>query len=178
MGKKTAILALSLCLVFALTACDWFEEDEDEIGGEGVFVGNQALDFTETDTNGSTVSLSQFRGKVILLTFSTMWCEPCKREAGTLQEMYQDYREQGFDIVQVIYEDESGQPSDINDINRWKDEYGLTFTIVNDPDSSTVDNYQISAVPLNLLIDREFVIRYRNEGFNEEAMTALIEDLL
>jgi peroxiredoxin len=144
----------------------------------GVYISNIATNFTETDSQGNEISLESFRGNVILLNFSTMWCGFCRAETPELENLYNTYKEQGLVILQCIYQDEDGNPSNLSDLARWINEFGMTFTVFNDPDRSTVNLYNFNAVPFNLVIDRDLIIRYRDSGFYPDLIQQVIVDLL
>ncbi|MFC2141275.1 peroxiredoxin family protein [Acidobacteriota bacterium] len=144
----------------------------------GVLIGNEAPNFSEPNSQGNLFTLSSLRGKVILLNFTTMWCGPCRQEAADLMPLYAQYNAQGLEIVVCLLEDEDQNPTDLNDLNVWIDEYGFTFPVIHDPDSSTENTYQIVNVPTNIIIDRDFVIRYRQEGYRPTEIADWITDLL
>ncbi|MCP5107797.1 MAG: TlpA family protein disulfide reductase [bacterium] len=145
---------------------------------EGVRVGNIAITFTEIDTNGNSFSLDSLKGKVIFLNFSAMWCGPCRQEAPQLNEIYNTYHERGLEIIQCIYQDEDGNPSTIDDINRWLQEFGCPYTVINDPDRSSVDTYNFGSIPYNIIIDRDFIIRYVMAGFDHDEVVQKINQYL
>ena len=144
----------------------------------GIYINNIATSFTEIDSQGNEITLESFRGNVILLTFSTMWCGPCRAEAPELVNLYNTLKERGLVIVQCIFQNEGGNPADLSDLARWLNEFGMTFTVFNDPDMSTVNLYNFNAVPFNIVIDRDFIIRYRDSGFYPGGLQTIIEDLL
>lgn len=144
----------------------------------GVRVGDTAPNFTETDVQGNSFTLESFRGRVIMLNFSTMWCSPCRAETPELLEIYNTYKERGFEIVQCIYQDEDSYPSDQSDLNRWLDEFQVTYTLIGDPDRSTVATYDFDSIPFNVIIDRDFVIQYVRSGFDRYMVEQKIEELL
>lgn len=144
----------------------------------GVYIGNIATNFMETDSQGNEIILESSRGNVILLTFSTMWCSPCRAEAPELVNLYNTYKERGLVILQCIFQDEDGNPSDLSDLARWLNEFGMTFIVFNDPDRSTVNLYNFNAIPFNIVIDRDFIIRYRESGFYPDEIIQVIESLM
>jgi peroxiredoxin len=178
--KKVLVLLAAVTLVLSfLSSCKKSSEVKDDTGTTvGVRVGNIAATFTETDANGNPFSLDSLTGKVILLNFSTMWCGPCRQEASHLMSIYNTYKERGLEIIQCIYQDEDGNPSDQSDINRWIQEYSITYTVCTDPDRSSVDTYNFNAIPFNVIIDRDFIIRYVAEGFDHNTVIRIIEQYL
>lgn len=179
--RPVAILPLSLLLgmTVLLVSCKKSSAiDDDPPSNVGVRVGNVAKNFSETDSNNQPIALESFRGKVILLEFSAMWCSPCRGEASQLMHLYNSYKARGFELLQCVYQDEDRNPADLNDLLRWIQEYKITFHVFNDPNYSTVNAYELSAIPLNIVIDKDLVIRYRSEGFDSAAIARVIEQLL
>ncbi len=181
MKKLFSLLLAVVILTAGISSCKKSSEIDNGNGNVddgSVKVGNVAPGFTEKDTGNNDFSLESLRGKVILLSFSTMWCGPCQLEASQLGNLYFQYKERGLEIVQVIPEDEGGDGADMTDINRWADKYILTFTVVSDPDFSSTDVYTQGAFPTNVIIDRNFVIRYWGEGFDHDTIIQKIEQYL
>ncbi len=182
MLKKVLIILITFTLILFFVNCknnsstENLNEDQELTEGNGF--NNIAFDFTEKDENGKDFTLSSFKGKIILLVFSTEWCGPCNSEASKLESLYAKYKARGFEIVQVMFQNMDGNPSDKEDLKRWIDTYKLSFKVLNDPDSSTVNKYNVSSIPLNLIIDKNFVIKYRATGFYETAIENKINDLL
>jgi peroxiredoxin len=135
----------------------------------GTKFGDLAVNFTAKDQNDNDVSLYDYSGKVILVDMSADWCGPCRSEASHLENLYDEYKQRGFQIITTLI---SGDPSD------WAKEYGLSFPVLDDHNESIWDQYGEGYVPLNLVIDREKVIRYKEAGYDEAAIKAVIEKYL
>ena len=178
--KKITILFVILFIILSVLSSCKKSSEVDQQGNPvvGVYTGNIAADFTEINSQGNAITLESFRGKVILLTFSAMWCSPCRLEAPDLVDLYNTYKERGLEIVQCIYQDEDSNLADLSDLGRWINEFGMTFTVFNDPNLSTFHLYQVNAIPLNVIIDREFIIRNRFTGYFAARLRRSIEDLL
>jgi peroxiredoxin len=179
MKKIIILLVIMLMILSVLSSCKK-SGGVDQPGNPvlGVYIGNIATNFSETNPQGNEITLESFRGNVILLNFSAMWCGPCRAEAPELVNLYNSLKERGLEIVQCIYQDEDGNPSDLSDLARWIDEFGMIFTVFNDPDRSTANLYNFDAIPFNVIIDRDFIIRHRIEGYDPGEMRRYIEDLL
>ena len=132
-------------------------------------VGDTATNFSAKDQNGQDVSLSDFSGKVILFEFSADWCGHCCDEAPHLEELYNEYKDRGFQAITLLVD---GTPS------FWAKTYALTFPVLDDENETIWDVYGEGYVPLNIIVDRNFVIRYKQAGFNESAIRAKIERYL
>jgi peroxiredoxin len=135
----------------------------------GDTVGDTATDFTAKDQNNQDVSLYDYFGKVILFDFSADWCGPCRDEAPPLEELYNEYKDRGFQVITLLI---SGSPSD------WAQTYNLTFPVLDDNNETIWDIYGEGYVPLNIIVDRNFVIRYKEAGFDENEIRAIIEQYL
>jgi len=132
-------------------------------------VGDTAADFTAKDQNNQDVSLYDYFGKVILFDFSADWCGPCRDEAPHLEVLYNEYKSRGFQVITLLT---SGSPSD------WAQTYNLTFPVLDDNNQTIWDIYGEGYVPLNIVVDRNCVIRYKQSGFDENAIRAIIEQYL
>ncbi len=128
-----------------------------------------AADFTAKDQNNQNISLYDFFGKVILLDFSADWCGPCREEATHLDSLNDEYKDRGFQIITLLI---SGSPSD------WAEEYDLTIPVVDDNGRIIWDIFGEESVPLNVLIDHNCTIRYKEAGYNESKIKELIKKYL
>jgi peroxiredoxin len=132
-------------------------------------VGDTAPDFTAKDQNDQDVSLYDFSGKVILFNFSADWCGPCQAEAPHLETLYNEYKDRGFQVITLLL---SGPPY------TWAQTYNLTFPVLDDTSESIWDGYGEGYIPLNIIVDRNNVIRYKKVGFYESEIRAIIEQYL
>ena len=132
-------------------------------------VGDTAADFTAKDQNNEDVSLYDYSSKVILFNFSADWCGPCQAEAPHLETIYNEYKDRGFQVITLLI---SGDPS------TWAQTYNLTFPVLDDNNQTIWDAYGEGYIPLNIVVDRNFVIRYKQSGFDENAIRAIIEQYL
>jgi peroxiredoxin len=173
MKQMMSYLLVTVLIFSALSSCKKSVEID-----VGIRVGNEALDFSEENSQGNLFTLSSLKGKVILLNFTTMWCTGCLQEAPELMPLYNEFKGRGLEIVVCLLEDMDRNPTDLSDLKVWIDEYGYTFPFIHDPDSSTENAYQIDAVPTNIVIDRDFVIRYRGTGYRPPDIREAITDLL
>lgn len=156
MKKSPFVLfAFIIILLFTIEMCKDSTPTEPESEPEptpelGTKVGNLAVNFTVKDQNSKDVSLYDFSGKVILVNMSADWCGPCRNEATHLKAPYDEYKQRGFQIITVLTSD---------DPSVWAQEYQLTFQVLDYNNEAIWDQYGEGYVPLNLVLDRENVIR-------------------
>jgi thiol-disulfide isomerase/thioredoxin len=78
----------------------------DSPAGDAGKAGEPAPDLTLKDLNGNDVSLSDFKGKVVLVNFWATWCDPCRAEIPWLIELQHKYADKGFVILGIALDDE------------------------------------------------------------------------
>jgi len=122
-------------------------------------IGEPAPDFTLPNLDGQKVRLSQFRGKVVVLTFFASWCNPCQHDMPVLQKL-QDQSGGRLAVMGVNYQDA------INDTRRMVRDLHVTFpTLVEDAANNPVAKvYDVHAMPDTLFIDTSGVVRDRLWG--------------
>jgi cytochrome c biogenesis protein CcmG, thiol:disulfide interchange protein DsbE len=145
-----------------------------------VRVGKEAPGFNAVDvasSDGTLRTLSDYRGKVVLLNVWATWCGPCKQEMPSMERLHQAYRKQGLSVVAVSVDAHDMEPA----IRQFADNYQLTFDILYDRSEIFRTVYSYNAVPETYIIDRGGIIRRRWLGaddWNSEANRRFIEQLL
>ena len=136
-------------------------------------LGSPAPDFTLQSADGSTVRLADLKGKPVFINFWATWCGPCREEMPAMQELYEQYRDQGLVILAVDMEE------DVRLVRRWIDQGGYTFTFVLDSDGEQVKRYNVNASPTSYFVGRDGVIRDLKLGaLSRDEMRAKVEKLL
>ena len=99
--------------------------------------GDPAPDFTLTSDSGEPVTLSELRGRPVILYFYPKDDTPgCTTQACGLQDISQELRKRGAVVLGVSRDDEASH-------RRFKEKYGLQFTLLSDPDASVADRYGV-----------------------------------
>ena len=120
-----------------------------------------APEFELPGLDGSTVRLSDYRGKVVLLNFWYTGCAPCREETPALQAANRELAGQGLQIIGVnVRLNERAGPDGEADIRKFVDEFGVTYPIALDVESKADRAYQIYVLPTSVMIDRDGQIRY------------------
>ena len=120
----------------------------------------KAPDFLLSDLEGNIFDLSAFSGQVIMLTFWGTWCGPCRREIPDFIKLYDEYNDEGLEIIGVAVQSGTSE-----NIKRFSDYYKINYTILTDieryesyrtfHDYGTVTGVGTRAVPTTFLIDRD-----------------------
>ena len=134
------------------------------------------LDFTLPDLQGNAVRLSDLRGKVVLINFWATWCYPCRTEMPSLEALYQDYWDQGFEILAIAI-DVQGKAVVVPFVEAFK----LTFPVLLAPHNDVGTRLQVSGIPTSYLLDKHGRIATREVGprdWNSQKMRRLLDQLL
>lgn len=111
-----------------------------------------AMDFTVYDVDGNAVSLSDFRGKPVVVNFWASWCGPCKSEMPEFETMYQEYSE-NIHFLMVNMTD--GYSETLDKATKFIEENGYTFPVYFDTDSDAATTYSVYSIPATYFIDEE-----------------------
>lgn len=131
-----------------------------------------APDFTLTDLEGNTVSLSDYRGQNVYINFWASWCGPCKLEMPDIEEIHREYQDKDL-VVLTINVGESQ-----NVVEKYIDNNGFSFTVLLDPDMTASKLYKVNSIPVSFFIDKEGKIRSQRVGLlTKEQMLSYIEKL-
>ncbi|HZU22459.1 MAG TPA: TlpA disulfide reductase family protein, partial [Terriglobales bacterium] len=112
-------------------------------------IGKTAPNFQLTTLDGKQVSLTDFRGKAVLLNFWATWCGPCRIEMPWFVDLQKKYAPQGFEIVGVAMDD-SGEKA----IKEFTQQVGTNYTILLGKDAIG-DAYGVEGMPTSFFIARD-----------------------
>ena len=139
----------------------------------GLAEGNRAPAFTIETLDEEVLALADLRGRVVLLNFWGTWCGPCRREMPTFEKAYGEWRERGFEILAIAYNDtEEAMAS-------FSAEFDLSFPLALDSSGEINDAYGIQTRPSSYLLDRNGVILARHFGImTESQLSELLSDAM
>jgi peroxiredoxin len=144
------IIGLCLCgAIVAKAACDPHAK-----------VAN--LNFTFKDLEGKPVTLSDYKGKVILLDFWATWCPPCRKEIPGFVDLYNTYKSRGLVVVGVSMDD----ADDLADVKRFATQIKMNYPILlgYGRDDDLKPAFGELPLPTSFIIARDGRICARHDG--------------
>ncbi len=121
--------------------------------------GQQAPDFALKSSTGENMRLSEYRGDVVMINFWATWCGPCRQEMPLLDELYTRYQRVGFNLLGVNIDDDSSRAM------KMVDELGVSFPVLFDARKEVSKLYEVNAMPVTVLVDREGNVRHVHHGY-------------
>ena len=152
--KKQLFIALGIIVLGLASGPDrgW------SMGGRVPAVGMPAADFKLVDLEGTVRSLSDYKGKVVLLNFWATWCKPCTTEMPAMQAAYEQLKDRGLVVVAVNeLEDEARVRQHIK-------EYGHTFPVLLDRKNEVANLYGVFGLPVSVFIDGDGAVQEYVKG--------------
>ena len=122
-------------------------------------MGLKAPEFTLLDKNGTSIKLSQFKGKTVFLHFWASWCKECKDELPAIQALYNRRKaDPAFVFLSVVYREDPAKTRDYIRVNNYD------IPVFTDPEARTARTYGVSGVPETFIIDPEGILQKRVIG--------------
>lgn len=142
-------------------------------------VGHPAPDFSLAmlwpDSSKSALSLSNFKGKPVVLNFWASWCAPCKEEAPLLENTWKQMRAQGKDVVTLGIDFQDSKNDSLNFLQL----YSITYPIVLDADGSVASKYGVISLPQTIFINRNgTVISKVSRELTAQTLSSGIQSIL
>lgn len=148
------LLILTGAVVFALISN--FSKGDSKVVKEGEQAPNFQLKTINVEEE--TLALNDFKGKGVMLNFWATYCPPCKEEMPYMEKLYPKYKEQGVEILAVSLD------STKLVIDKFLNEYKLTFPILHDKSGQVMDLYRIGPIPTTFFINASGEVVRKVEG--------------
>ncbi len=164
-----AILLLGILGMFFLP----FSASEDKVFAEvetGVDVGMRAALFNLQTLDDREIELESFaKDKVTLLVFGTTWCPSCRHEIPHLKEYYSELKDDGLNVLGIDIQESAKKVKSLMDKNE------ASYPVALDSKGVVARLYKVVGIPLNIVLDRNGVIKYKANKLPEKE---LLKELL
>lgn len=150
-------------------------EKTSDIEKTGLQIGETAPDFTLLNVQGEEMTLSDFRGKKVILNFWASWCGPCRKEMPDMQKFYETYKGNDVEIlaVNLTYFERKREH-----VDEFIKEFGLTFPIPLDVEKKQYEAYKVLTIPTTYFLDEQGIIQQTHLGpMTYEFMEKTIEEM-
>ena len=172
--------AIYLGILIAALAWIFVSADRGGISTAGAIPaprqGFLAPDFTLSTPDGEAFTLSKLRGQAVLINLWATWCPPCRAEMPAIQELYDEYKDQGFVVlaINMTYQDDSLA------ITSFIRENQLSFPVLIDETGDVARKYELRSLPSSFFIDHNGIIQEVVIGgpMSEALLRTRIESLL
>ena len=151
-----------MILLLVLVACGGIPEGPQE--------GQRAPSFTAARMDGGTITLDDYRGKPTVLVFWASWCGPCRKEAPDVVRVAKSYGNR-VNLVGI----NAGESVDV--AKRAAPQLGITWPVVLDPKGKIQSQYEVTGIPLVMILDADGRVRHRNNGIPSD-IHRLLDGLL
>ncbi len=131
--------------------------------------GSMAPEFTFETSPGKSVSITGYRGKVVLITFFATWCGPCRQELPLIDSEIFGRYSASSDLVLLAF----GREHDWPTVEKFRKEQNFKMPLLPDPGRKIFSLFAAQNIPRNFLIDKQGKIVYSSVGFNKEEFASL-----
>lgn len=170
----TALLAAMLSLTVQAQT-DVALESRADSNGYVVFDGDMAPDFTVHLAEGGTLTLSELRGKLVMIQFTASWCGVCRKEMPHIErEIWQRHKADSDFVLVGIDRDEP-----LETVKAFAAQTGVTYPLGLDPGADIYAKYALreSGITRNVLVGRDGRILKRTRLYNADEFRSLVEKI-
>jgi peroxiredoxin len=140
--------------------------------GEQRFLAPDAPDFSLPMLAApGEISLSEYRGGVVYVTFWASWCVPCREEMPFLSALWQRHRDAGLQVIGVNVDE------DLEAARAFAQDFNIEFPLVWDEGRSVSKLYRVAGYPSHYMLDRRGKVRYSALGFTETDTLAVSQEV-
>lgn len=167
--KALVSIACSLALLFVVVSCKSRQK--------ALVEEDKTPDFTLNDINGGKVTLSDFRGKVVVVEFWATWCPPCRESVPEMKSLYEKFKGKDFELLGISL-DQGG--SALSDVSSFAKEQGIGYPVLMDDDKASAA-FGVTNIPAIFVVDKQGKIAGKHVGLMpglSETLSKEIEGLL
>ena len=141
----------------------------DLSGKSRIDKGVPAPEFTLPGLDGNMVKLVDYKGKVVLLNIWATWCPPCVEEMPSMEKLYQELKDEDFQILAVSIDVSGG-----NVVAPFMKKHKLSFPALTDTQGTLKSLYRTTGVPESFIIDKDGIIAEKIIGPRDWATPGVI----
>ena len=173
--SRKVYIAMAACLVMLAAApmTASAQEQEDQIKATTIIhQGDKAPDFTVEMVSGEKITLSQLKGKVVLINFWATWCPPCRQELTHVQkEIIDHFKGQDFVFLPIS----RGEKKSV--VEAFREKQGYTFPMGLDPTQEIYKKYASNYIPRNFVVGKDGKVIYVSVGFEPAEFANMIKTI-
>jgi cytochrome c biogenesis protein CcmG/thiol:disulfide interchange protein DsbE len=157
MNKKFGTLILIVFVVAAFAVIYYGYQllsKETPIQNEGNSASKEDMDFTLMNADGKEISLSDYRGKPVVLNFWASWCPPCKEEMPNFDKLSNQYEATGEVVFLMVNLTDGGRET-METAKAYLADNGFTLNVVFDENTVVANEFGISSIPTTYFIDAD-----------------------
>jgi len=113
-----------------------------------------APEFTLNDLEGKKASLSDYKGKPLIINFWATWCIPCIKEMPDLQKLYKERKKDGLELLMINAKESTRV------VKKYIEEGGYSFRVLLDENGNVLREYQVFGLPSTFFIDENGIVQY------------------
>jgi peroxiredoxin len=144
--------ALIFMMALPFASCEDKAPKGDSGANRGMPNKITAPDFSLQDITGKTWHLSDHRGKVVLLDFTTTWCPWCLKDIPNLKKIYERYRNPEFEFVSIYIQESQKK------VSSFAGKHALPYKVLLDPEGKAARSYGVRGVPTKVIVGRDGTI--------------------
>ena len=122
--------------------------------------------------NGQVLDIVSYKGKVVYMDFWASWCPPCKLSFPSLNQLHNELKDEGFEVVAINLDEEK------SDAEVFLKHNPVDFSIAYDGEGKCPGAYQVKAMPSSYIIDKQGIVREVHLGFDEDKFKKIRTSIL
>lgn len=165
-----ALAVFTLYITWRAKSLEQSMSKRDEVSA---IIAKPAPAFSLAALDGKTVSLADYIGKKVVISYWASWCGPCKVEMPELREFYKRYHktDSDFEILAISIDENR------SDAEKYAAAEKLPFPVLLDPQSKTADAYSVEGIPTVFVIGKDGKVEYAHTGLEEAMQFRLMRQL-
>ncbi len=167
MNKALKVILLIILTLLIITGCSGESNQSPQIG-------KTAPDFKLDSLDGQSISLSNLRGKPVLINFWATWCSPCRDEMPYIQAVYDEWSDKGLVVLAINVGESPSQ------VEKFMESQHLSLLVLLDTKRAAAQEYNIRGIPTTFFIDKDGIIQdkiigaFRNKAQIETRLSKIM----